>query len=68
MFGMMGVLNFAHTAFYMIGAYTGFVMARSVGFWWGLVAAPIIVGLIGLLVQKYLLKRVHKFGRVRNFC
>ena len=65
-FGMMGVLNFAHTAFYMIGAYTGFVMARSVGFWWGLLAAPIVVGIIGLLVQRYLLRRVHKFGHAQE--
>ena len=43
-FGMMGVLNFAHAWFYMLGAYVGFTLTRTVGFWPGLIAAPIIVG------------------------
>ena len=39
-FGMMGVLNFAHAWFYMLGAYVGFTLTRLVGFWFGLVAGP----------------------------
>src|SRR6476646_4538544 len=42
-FGMMGVLNFAHAWFYMLGAYVGFTLSRTVGFWAGLIAAPVIV-------------------------
>ena len=42
-FGMMGVLNFAHAWFYMLGAYVGFTLTRTVGFWAGLIAAPLIV-------------------------
>ena len=34
-FGMMGVLNFAHAWFYMLGAYVGFTLTRTVGFWCG---------------------------------
>ena len=40
-FSMMGVLNFAHASFYMLGAYFGFEISRRIGFWPGLVIAPI---------------------------
>ena len=39
-FGMMGVLNFAHAWFYMLGAYVGFTLTRHGGFWVGLLLAP----------------------------
>src|SRR3982751_3838313 len=63
-FSMMGVLNFAHASFYMIGAYMGYTIARVVGFWPALVSAPIVVGIIGALFERYCLRRVHKFGHV----
>ena len=65
-FGMMGVLNFAHTAFYMIGAYVGFVVSRHLGFGYGLIVAPVVVGLLGLFVEKYLLRKVHAFGHAQE--
>ena len=43
-FSMMGVLNFAHASFYMLGAYIAYSIARFVGFWPGLVVAPLVVG------------------------
>ena len=43
-FSMMGVLNFAHASFYMLGAFFGFQISRCVGFWPGLVLAPLLVG------------------------
>jgi hypothetical protein len=46
-FSMMGVLNFAHASFYMVGAYVAYSITQVVGFWWGLVLAPPIVGLVG---------------------
>jgi branched-chain amino acid transport system permease protein len=63
-FSMMGVLNFAHASFYMLGAYFGFQISRYIGFWPGLVLAPLIVGGIGALVERYGLRRVHRFGHV----
>ncbi|NBS21685.1 MAG: branched-chain amino acid ABC transporter permease [Betaproteobacteria bacterium] len=63
-FSMMGVLNFAHASFYMLGAYFGFEIARHLGFWPGLVLAPVIVGLVGALVERYGLRQVHKHGHV----
>ena len=46
-FSMMGVLNFAHASFYMLGAYFGFELSRRIGFWPGIVLAPLMVGVIG---------------------
>ncbi len=63
-FSMMGVLNFAHASFYMVGAYVAYSVARVVGFWPGLVIAPLVVALLGAGFEKYCLRRVHKFGHV----
>lgn len=63
-FGMMGVLNFAHASFYMLGAYFAYQISVKIGFWPALVLAPLAVGLIGALVERFALRRVHKFGHV----
>lgn len=63
-FSMMGVLNLAHASFYMLGAFFGFEISRRLGFWPALVVAPILVGLIGMAVERYGLRRVHKHGHV----
>ena len=63
-FGMMGVLNFAHAGFYMLGAYFAFTLGLSIGFWPALVLAPLLVGVAGALVERYGLRRVHRFGHV----
>ena len=43
-FSMMGVLNFAHASFYMLGAYFAYTMGMEIGFWPALLLAPILVG------------------------
>jgi branched-chain amino acid transport system permease protein len=63
-FSMMGVLNFAHASFYMIGAYFGYTIALYVGFWPALIIAPLMVGLFGAFVERYGLRRVHQYGHV----
>src|SRR6266404_8888067 len=63
-FSMMGVLNFAHASFYMLGAFFGFQMTRWGGFWPALVIAPAGVGAIGALVERYGLRSVHRHGNV----
>ena len=63
-FSMMGVLNFAHASFYMVGAYVAYAISRLVGFWPALVIAPLVVGALGALFERYALRRVHKFGHV----
>jgi branched-chain amino acid transport system permease protein len=63
-FSMMGVLNFAHASFYMLGAFFGYQISRFTGFWVGLVAAPVLVGGLGALVERYGLRNVHRHGHV----
>lgn len=63
-FSMMGVLNLAHASFYMLGAFFGFEISRRLGFWPALVLAPILVGVIGMAVERYGLRRVHRHGHV----
>ncbi|MBN8507738.1 MAG: branched-chain amino acid ABC transporter permease [Burkholderiales bacterium] len=63
-FSMMGVLNFAHASFYMLGAYFAYTVSGVVGFWWALLFAPVVVGLLGALFERTALRRVHKFGHV----
>jgi len=63
-FSMMGVLNFAHASFYMLGAYFAYTLSGMVGFWLALFIAPPLVGVLGALFERYSLRRVHKFGHV----
>ena len=63
-FSMMGVLNFAHASFYMLGAYFAYQISIALGFWMGLLIAPIIVGVLGAGVERYGLRRVHQYGHV----
>ncbi|NIC43331.1 branched-chain amino acid ABC transporter permease [Aquabacterium sp. A08] len=63
-FSMMGVLNFAHASFYMVGAYMGYSIAQVVGYWPALFLAPVVVGVLGAFFEKTSLRKVHKFGHV----
>jgi branched-chain amino acid transport system permease protein len=63
-FSMMGVLNFAHASFYMLGAYVAYSIAKLIGFWPGLFLAPLVVAGLGAAFERYSLRRVHKFGHV----
>jgi branched-chain amino acid transport system permease protein len=63
-FSMMGVLNFAHVSFYMLGAYFGFEIERRIGFWPGFFIAPLAVGVIGAAVEHFGLRRLHRLGHV----
>jgi len=63
-FSMMGVLNFAHAAVFMLGAYLSFQFGRWVGFWPALVIAPLACALVGAAIERYGLRRVHPNGHV----
>ncbi len=63
-FSMMGVLNFAHASFYMLGAYIATTISARIGFWPALVLAPLVVGLLGALVERYGLRPLHKYGNI----
>ncbi len=63
-FSMMGVLNFAHASFYMLGAYFAFEISTRLGFWPALVLAPPLVGVLGAAIERYGIRRVHRYGHV----
>ena len=59
-FGLLGVVNFAHGAFYMVGAYAAVVVVAAGGdFWACLLAAPVLVAGLGLLVERTLIRRLY---------
>ncbi|HTI54078.1 MAG TPA: branched-chain amino acid ABC transporter permease [Verrucomicrobiae bacterium] len=59
-FGLMGIINFAHGIFYMLGAYAGWLTIQLTGsFWLALLTAPAAVGLVGVLVERGVLKRIY---------
>ena len=63
-FSMMGILNFAHASFYMLGAYFAYQISALIGFWPALFFAPLLMGLVGALIERYGLRKAHRFGHV----
>ncbi len=70
-FGMLNVLNFAHGSLYLLGAYLGytFILAftklfgtSAASFWVALFLAPMVVGLVGLVIEVFLLRRIYALG------
>jgi len=60
-FGMLGIVNFAHGALFMVGAYAGLYVASLTGsFWWALLLAPILVGVFGMLIERFLIRPLYK--------
>jgi branched-chain amino acid transport system permease protein len=59
-FGLMTVLNFAHGALFMLGAYFGvFLLTYTKSFWIALIVAPLMVGALGLLMERFLIRRLY---------
>jgi branched-chain amino acid transport system permease protein len=62
-FGVTRIVNFAHGAFYMLGAYVAFTLTEyfsgAIGFWGGIVAAALIVAVLGVLIEMVLLRRIY---------
>jgi branched-chain amino acid transport system permease protein len=65
-FGMMGIINFAHASFYMLGAYLAYTLSSILGFWGAIVIAPFAVAAIGIFVERFMLRRVHVFGHAHE--
>jgi branched-chain amino acid transport system permease protein len=64
---MMGVLNFAHGALYMLGAYFSWSILQWTGqFWLCLLLAPVAVALAGMIIERFFLRRVHAFGHAHE--
>jgi branched-chain amino acid transport system permease protein len=64
---MMNVLNFAHASFYMLAAYFSYSLLRWTGnFWLCLLVCPFLLFVIGALIERFLLRRVHVFGHLHE--
>ncbi|MCM8735393.1 branched-chain amino acid ABC transporter permease [Azospirillum sp. A1-3] len=65
-FGMLNVINFAHGALYMVGAFVAWLLLTSVGvgYWGALVLAPLVVGLLGIVLEKTMLSRLYKLDHL----
>ncbi|MDA8217679.1 MAG: branched-chain amino acid ABC transporter permease [Dehalococcoidales bacterium] len=59
-FGMIGLVNFAHGAVYAVGAYVAMIVTNQLGFWPGLIISPIVVGLLGMILETTILRRFYK--------
>ncbi|WP_424933394.1 branched-chain amino acid ABC transporter permease [Amaricoccus macauensis] len=72
-FGLLNIVNFAHGALYMLGAFAAFFLAQylGIGYWGALIVAPIIVGAFGILIERFLLRRLvgvdHLYGLLLTF-
>src|SRR5690606_7593756 len=72
-FGMLNVINFAHGAQYMMGAFTAYMLLQylGIGYWGALILAPIIVGIFGIILERLLLSRLyhidHLYGLLLTF-
>ena len=65
-FGMMGVLNFAHASFYMLGAYFAYTLQGWLGFGPAVVGATLLAGGVGAVVERFFLRRVHHHGHAHE--
>ena len=65
-FGLLGIVNFAHGALYMIGAYVAWIALEhwGVNYWFALVLAPLVVGALGALVERTMLKHLYRIDPI----
>lgn len=72
-FGMLNIINFAHGALYMMGAFAAYFLLNLAGinYWWALILAPVIVGGIGIILERTMLQRLtgldHLYGLLLTF-
>ena len=61
-FGLLNIINFAHGAFYMMGAFGAYLLLNKTGlsYWWALLLAPVVIGALGIVVERTMLARLYK--------
>jgi len=60
--GVMEVVNFAHGVLFAVGAYLAFTLVKLVGFWWALLISPILVAILGMILESGLIKRIYSLN------
>jgi branched-chain amino acid transport system permease protein len=65
-FGLLNIINFTHGAQYMMGAFCAwFLLGRlGLGYWWSLLVAPILVGAVGIVIERTMLARLYKLDHL----
>lgn len=65
-FGMLNVINFAHGALYMVGAFVAWYLLQyvGIGYWGALILTPVVVGLLGLVIEKTMLRHLYKLDHL----
>src|SRR5262245_21912622 len=65
-FGMLNIINFAHGALYMMGAFTAYLLLENLGinYWLALIIAPIVVGAFGMIIERLMLKPLYKLDHL----
>ena len=65
-FGLLNIINFAHGAQYMMGAFCAYLLLEKLGinYWWSLLLAPIIVGATGVIIERTMLARLYKLDHL----
>src|ERR1700694_1451860 len=65
-FGLLNIINFTHGAQYMMGAFCGYLLLNKagLGYWWALLLAPIVVGALGALIERTMLKQLYKLDHL----
>jgi branched-chain amino acid transport system permease protein len=65
-FGLLNIINFAHGALYMVGAFCAWFLLQylGVGYWWALLISPVVVGVIGILIERTMLARLYKLDHL----
>src|SRR6476619_5755006 len=60
-FGLLNIINFTHGAQYMMGAFVAYfsLYYAGLGYWWSLLLAPIVIGLVGIVLERVFLKRLY---------
>src|SRR5919206_776774 len=68
-FGMLRVVNFAHGVFYMLGAFSAYLLLQQlhISYWWALLLAPIGVGILGMILERTLIRRLYSLDPLYNF-
>jgi branched-chain amino acid transport system permease protein len=65
-FGLLNIINFTHGAQYMMGAFCAYFLLQylGLGYWWSLLIAPIVVGLVGVIIERTMLSRLYKLDHL----